>query len=636
MSLYNELKRRNVFRVAIAYLAGAWLLTEVAGTLFPAFGVPDWGVRFVVIVLALGFLPALIISWAYELTPEGLKREKDVVREASITHFTAKRLDGITIGLIMAALVFIVVDRFWLSPRHAEQLATPAEVVTDNAQASESESTEPQYPPKSIAVLPFVNMSDDAANEYFSDGISEELLNLLAKIPELRVISRSSAFTFKGEKVDIPTVAKKLNVAHVLEGSVRKVGNRVRITAQLIDTRSDTHLWSETYDRSLEDIFAIQDEISGQIVGALKIVLETSEQLTLSQAQKPVINMEAYDLYLRGRSSLAKRSHKNIQEAIGYFEQALLLEPEYSPAMASLSRAWGVWTLYTTEVAPLVAFDHSANWAEKALKIDPDSSEALTMLAYAKFIRDLELNSAFELMKRALEISPGDAEVHNFYGDLLTRVGDFDTALFHESKAFEIDPLTPIQASDLCSLYTLIGEYDKALEYCFKALEINPILFYPNRELTQIYFARGNIKALKESYKKLESLSGIAERYLLWPQAQLLIAEGKLEQVDNLLDMALTSYRAGEISLDVPVSIALLLGQFDTAGEILLEADNKKVGHWLYPRFVRLPEQAPDSEPWQLFWQQHGVDGVAEIRRRNGLDPHFPSYGEAAMNAEEH
>ena len=239
MSLYQELKRRNVFRVAIAYLALAWLVTEVAGTVFPAFGIPDWGVRFFVIVFALGFVPALIISWAYELTPEGLKREKDVVRDASITHVTAKRLDGITIGLIVVALAFILADRFWLSPRLAEQSAAPAEVVTDTVQTSEPESTEPQYPPNSIAVLPFVNMSDDAANEYFSDGISEELLNVLAKIPEIRVISRSSAFYFKGKDVKLDDVARELKVAHVLEGSVRKAGNQVRITAQLIEARSD-------------------------------------------------------------------------------------------------------------------------------------------------------------------------------------------------------------------------------------------------------------------------------------------------------------------------------------------------------------------------------------------------------------
>jgi adenylate cyclase len=206
MSLYHELKRRNVFRVAIAYLALAWLLTEVSGTLFPAFGIPDWGVRFVVIVFALGFVPAVIISWVYELTPEGIKREKDVVRDASVTHLTAKRLDVFTIGLIVVAFAFILADRMWLSPRLAQQIVAPAEVVTDTVQTPEP----PQYPPNSIAVLPFVNMSDDAGNEYFSDGISEELLNLLSKIPELGVISRSSAFSFKGRNSTFPRLPHSL------------------------------------------------------------------------------------------------------------------------------------------------------------------------------------------------------------------------------------------------------------------------------------------------------------------------------------------------------------------------------------------------------------------------------------------
>jgi len=337
MSLYNELKRRNVFRVAIAYLAGAWLLTEVSGTLFPAFGVPDWGVRFVVIVLALGFVPALIISWAYELTPEGLKREKDVVREASITHFTAKRLDGITIGLILVALAFILGDRFWLSPRHEQPLPAIATVATDSVQTPEPELNAPQYPPNSIAVLPFVNMSDDASNEYFSDGISEELLNLLAKIPELRVISRSSAFSFKGEKADIPTVAKKLNVALVLEGSVRKAGNQVRITAQLIEASSDTHLWSETYDRELENIFEVQDEISTSIVSALKERLGL--QLNAVPRMITAANIEAHDAYLRGRYLVVQRTKETIESAVREFEKAIILDPNYALAHAELAIA---------------------------------------------------------------------------------------------------------------------------------------------------------------------------------------------------------------------------------------------------------------------------------------------------------
>ena len=324
MSLYHELKRRNVFRVAITYLALAWLVIEVAGTVFPVFGIPDWGVRLFVIAFALGFVPALIISWVYEITPEGLKREKDVVRDGSITHLTAKRLDLFTIGLIVVALAFILADRLWLSPRLAEKSAVPAEVVTDTM-------PELHYTPNSIAVLPFVNMSDDAANEYFSDGISEELLNLLAKIPELRVISRSSAFSFKGKDFDMPTIAAQLNVAHVLEGSVRKAGNQVRITAQLIEASTDTHLWSETYDRTLDDIFSIQDEIAEAVVDVLKLTL-----LGDAPKAKPT-DPEAYALYLQAVHVGTRSTNDALEQSNALLKQVLALAPDYARAWRGLA-----------------------------------------------------------------------------------------------------------------------------------------------------------------------------------------------------------------------------------------------------------------------------------------------------------
>jgi adenylate cyclase len=328
MSLLTELKRRNVIRVAIAYIAGAWLLTEVSGTLFPAFGIPEWGVRFVVIVLALGFLPALIISWAYELTPEGLKREKDVVREASITHFTAKRLDGITIGLIVVALVFIAADRFWFSPRHTEQLSAPAEVVTERVATEPEASTESD---KSIAVLPFVNMSDDPDNEYFSDGISEEILNALAKVSGLKVAGRTSSFAFKDKNDDLAEIGKVLRVSHILEGSVRKSGKRVRITAQLINVDDGFHMWSETYDRTLDDIFAIQDEIAAKVVARLKVTM-------LGDAPKTEeTDPEVYALYLQARHLGHRGTSGDWEQSNALYQRALAIDPNYTAAWSGLS-----------------------------------------------------------------------------------------------------------------------------------------------------------------------------------------------------------------------------------------------------------------------------------------------------------
>ena len=242
MSLYNELKRRNVIRVTMAYVVAAWLIIQVVETILPAFGYGDAALRYVTILLAIGFIPTLVFSWAFEITPEGLKREVDVLREHSITRFTGKKLDRVIMALLALALGYFAFDKFVLDPVEDVQIAESAH------QEGRSEAITESFGDKSIAVLPFVNMSEDESNEYFSDGISEELLNLLAKIPELRVISRSSAFSFKGKDIAVPVVAEQLNVAHVLEGSVRKAGDRVRITAQLIEARSDTHLWSESYD----------------------------------------------------------------------------------------------------------------------------------------------------------------------------------------------------------------------------------------------------------------------------------------------------------------------------------------------------------------------------------------------------
>jgi len=452
--------------VAIAYLALAWLLTEVAGTLFPAFGIPDWGVRFVVIVFALGFLPALIISWAYEITPEGLKREKDVVRDTSITHVTAKRLDGITIGLILVALVFILADRFWLSPRLTEQLVAPGTVKTNSGQTSEPQLAAPQYPPNSIAVLPFVNMSDDAGNEYFSDGISEELLNLLAKIPELRVISRSSAFAFKGEKADIPTVAKKLNVALVLEGSVRKAGNQVRITAQLIEASSDTHLWSETYDRELENIFEVQDEISMAIVSALKERLGL--QIEVAPKVIAVANIEAHDAYLRGRYLVVLRTRAAVEGAVREFEKAITLDPDYALAHAELAIATllQIRTQYgdlTTTEAAARATPH----AEKAMALNPNLAEAHAATGFVSADRGKD-EEAMTHYRRAIQINPNYSIVYTWLASKLSYyLGDYAEEFPMREISLQLDPLSlPARGNYIPKLLerNRLEEFDQELE----------------------------------------------------------------------------------------------------------------------------------------------------------------------------
>ena len=363
MSFIKELKRRNVIRVAIVYAVAAWLLIEVSATTFPMLRLPEWTATFVTVLLMIGFPLALIFAWAFELTPEGLKKEKDVDRSQSITHITGRKLDFAIIAVLAVALVFFASTHQWGSESADEP---------DIAEAATGGE-------RSIAVLPFVNMSDDPGNEYFSDGISEELLNVLIRVEGLRVASRTSSFAFKDKDISIPSIAKELNVNHVLEGSVRKAGNTVRVTAQLVDVRTDSHLWSGTYDRELEDIFAIQDEISRQIVQALKIVLGAGEQEAMAPPQKLTENLQAYERYLRGRYFWQRRGEDNIRHAIDLFEQATALDPQFARAWSSLAAAH--ITLPTYSVAPPDEhYSQAASVAQKALALDDTLAEAYAVL----------------------------------------------------------------------------------------------------------------------------------------------------------------------------------------------------------------------------------------------------------------
>jgi TolB-like protein len=306
-NFFAELKRRNVIRAAILYVGAVWALAQGISQLGPSVSAPEWATRWFLVAAVIGFPFALVLSWFYEFTPEGLKRESEIAPGESITHRTGRKLDVAIIGVLTVAVVLLLTDRLVL--RHGV-----------------NETTSAPIPEKSIAVLPFVNMSEDKANEYFSDGISEELLNLLAKIPQLQVTARTSSFAFKGKETSIPEIARTLHVAHVLEGSVRKAGNSVRITAQLIKAGTDTHLWSQTYDRKLDDIFAIQDEIAADVVKQLKVTL-------LGAAPKArTTDPEAYALYLQAVQLGRQFTAEAFQQSDALYRKVLAIDPRYVPA----------------------------------------------------------------------------------------------------------------------------------------------------------------------------------------------------------------------------------------------------------------------------------------------------------------
>jgi TolB-like protein/Flp pilus assembly protein TadD len=563
MLLYQELKRRNVFRVAVAYLALAWLLTEVAGTLFPAFGIPDWAFRFVVIILALGFIPALIFSWAYEITPEGVKREKDVLRESSITHFTAKRLDGITIGLIVAALAFILADRFWLSPRQTEQITEPATVMIDRTKTPEPETTESQYPPNSIAVLAFADMSPEGDQEYFSDGIAEEMLNLLSKIPDLRVISRSSAFSFKDKDFDIPTIAAQLNVAYVLEGSVRKAGNQLRITTQLIQARSDTHLWSETYDRTLDDIFAIQDEIAASVVQQLRVTL-LGEEIPKVTTTDP----EAYALFLQSRHVANRFTNEAYGQAESLLKTALEIDPGFAPAWRNLG---GV---YRSQSDFGRSEDESRQLAkaayQQALTIDSSYAPAyasLGLLARA----DLDFTAADQYFQRALQLNPGVADPYSAGASLMRTFGRFDESIDLARKSIVLDPVNSSAYSNLGYSYYYALRFDEAVTAFRKALSLGPGRLRAHYYIGRVLLAQG---ALQEALVEIQKEPG--DPFQLVGLALIYHALGDSEASDRALAGLIEKH--GETAAFQIAEAYAFRGENDAAFEWLQKAHDSRDG----------------------------------------------------------
>jgi TolB-like protein/lipoprotein NlpI len=472
LSFFNELIRRNVFRVGTAYAVAAWLVIQVVETIFPVYGLSDASIRIVITLLGIGLIPVLIFAWVFEMTPEGLKKESEVDRTRSITPYTGKKLDRAIMVVLALALGYFAVDKFVLSPqREAQQIvsleAQKSSEVERARQQGRSEGRVEYYGDRSIAVLPFVNMSEDANNEYFSDGISEELLNLLAKIPELRVISRSSAFSYKGKDIKLAQVAEELNVGHILEGSVRKAGNRVRITAQLIEARSDSHLWSETYDRQLDDIFAIQDEIAATVVGQLKITL-------LGEAPRAQENNpEAFALFLLARHLARQGTAEDWERSNALYRQALAIDPDYAAAWDNLSANYT--NLAGAGFMPVDnGYSLAREAANKALSIDPDYAPAYASLGWIAMRYDNDMEQAARHYQRALQLEPSNIINISSAALLLQSLGRLDESIALNEYASARDPLNPTGQFNLGLSYSSLGRWDDAL-VCFEtALRLSP------------------------------------------------------------------------------------------------------------------------------------------------------------------
>ena len=488
MSLFKELKRRNVIRVAAAYVVIGWLLLQIASTLTPALHLPEWIVSGIALLLILGFIPAILFSWAYELTPEGLKKDKDVDKTNLDTSQTSKKLDVITLVAIAGVVGLIG----WQQMNPTIQSESTQQGVASVNQTDVQMASE-----KSIAVLPFADMSVEGDQAYFADGISEELLNVLAKVDGLKVAARTSSFKFRGDEHDIVEIGSALKVKTVLEGSVRKSGDQIRITAQLIDVAGGFHLWSETYDRELSNIFALQDEIATSIVDALKLKLELHADGGGAQRAE---SGEAYDLYLRGRELAREPSKDGLTRALKFFNQALLIDPDFASAYGAIASAW-IWLEDYGGVPSQDAFDRAEPAAKRALELEPERADALTAMGLLEARKYDNTIAAREYFERALKANPAFIDTYHLYADVINELGEYEKALKIRRDAVERDPLSSFLKSRVASQLGDMGQFDEAESLLNEIFADNPNDAYAYEEQAGMYWNKGNLASAVPAFK---------------------------------------------------------------------------------------------------------------------------------------
>ncbi len=480
---FAELKRRNVYKVAIAYVIAGWALAQGIAQVFPVFDIPNWIIRLIVLLIILGLPIALVLAWTFELTPQGIKRTET----ADAMPETARQKKHTWIYVVVIAGLFSI-GLFFLG-RYSAKNATPRQ--SEAATVSQ----------KSIAVLPFDNLSRDPDNAYFCEGVQDEILTRLAKIADLKVISRTSTQHFKSTPDNLPQIAKQLGVAHILEGSVQKANDQVRVNVQLINALTDAHLWADTYDRKLTDIFAVESEIAKTIAETLQARLSGSEKSLI--AKTPTVNPEAYELYLKGRFFWNKRTGDDLRKSIGYLKQAIAKDPGYALAYAALADSYGILRFYGG-ASPDESIVPAAAAANKALELDDSLAEAHASLGLIA-TEELELHRGVSELERAVQLNPNYATAHHWLSLALTALGQSDRSVAELKRALELDPLSMVINADLSIGYLYARRYDEAEAQARKTLEIDPRSFLAHYYLGMALQLKGRLKeAIPEFQKAVE------------------------------------------------------------------------------------------------------------------------------------
>ncbi|HEY4283317.1 MAG TPA: tetratricopeptide repeat protein [Chthoniobacterales bacterium] len=484
-NFFAELKRRNVYKVAVAYAIVGWLLVQVATQVFPFLEIPNWVVRLVIALVAIGFPIALMIAWAFEATPEGIKRTE--VADAMPTTKGQKRHVWMYVVVIGAA---ISVALFFLG-RYT---------VGNNATLRQNDAATISLPEKSIAVLPFDNLSRDPDNAYFAEGVQDEILTRLAKVADLKVISRTSTQRFKSAPSDLRDIAKQLGVMNILEGSVQKANDQVRVNVQLINAINDSHLWAEIYDRKLTDIFATESDIAKTIAETLQAKLTGSEKTAMSK--EPTANSEAYELYLKGRFYWNKRTGADLLKAIDYFNQAIAKDPNYALAYSGLADSYLLLPPYGA-AAPKDSVPQAKVAVKKALELDDTLAEAHASSARIISGFDFDSIKAIAEFKRALQLNPNYATAHHWFGSgPLLALGQFDESIAEAKRSIELDPLSLINNADFGNDYYYARRYDEAIAQLRQTVEMEPRFYLARYYLGQALQAKGQLSEAIAEYRR--------------------------------------------------------------------------------------------------------------------------------------
>src|SRR5437879_5879991 len=491
-NFFDELKRRDVYRVAIAYGVVAWLLIQVATQVFPLFEIPNWVVRLVVLVIVVGFPIALIIAWAFEMTPEGMKRAEEIAPNEYIPHWSARRFAALIVAIAMLATGLM------MFPLVRSKSTSPAQITAASTRSQ-----------KSIAVLPLLNESGDPSDEYFSDGLSEELIAALAQIRGLKVIGRSSSFRFKNKKEDSKTIGQKLGVSTLLEGTVRKQGDQVRIVAELINAADGIQLWSRTFERELKDIFAVQAEIANAVATSLELTLRGAKDSVVANAS--TASVEAHNAYLQGHFYFVRRNLDDYRKAVGFFDQAIRIDPDYALAYAERSEAW-------TFIGDLAIGEKKDAWAaakhdaEKAVEVGPNLAEAHAALGWVRFFSEWKFSEGLAELRRANELAPANPTANDLLARVLVYVGQIQQAEKLARQAIELDPLAVVARGNLARILLAEGKLDEADAEARKAAELQPTGAASHRWQVLVAIQRGDGEAAlreaqlepNEAYRRFE------------------------------------------------------------------------------------------------------------------------------------